>query len=72
MMSDDNLLTVSQVAKKTGYSPGTIYNLVSQGRIPYKKLSRRALRFDPEEINKWIAEQTESFRRLEDQEAKTA
>lgn len=57
IVSDDNLLTTAQVALKTGYAVRTIYNLVSAGKIPYKKLSKRAIRFDPKEIERWIEEQ---------------
>lgn len=52
-----NLLTIEDLADKLGYSVGHIYNLVSRGEIPYKKLSRKALRFDPREIEEWIVEQ---------------
>jgi excisionase family DNA binding protein len=52
-----DLLTVDEVAAKLGYSTGHIYNLVNRNEIPFKKLSRKALRFDPREIDAWIIEQ---------------
>jgi excisionase family DNA binding protein len=53
---NNNLLTIEQLSEKLGYSKGHIYNLVSRNEIPYKKLSRKALRFDPKEIDEWIIE----------------
>lgn len=65
------LLTINQLAEKLSYSVGHLYNLVNRGEIPCVKLSRKALRFDPDEIDRWIAEQDEKTRQ-EEQTAKTA
>lgn len=62
----ENLLTIEQLAEKTGYAVATLYKLVSQGKIPYKKLSRKALRFDPQEIEAWIEAQNQKTRQEED------
>ncbi len=43
-----------------GYSVGHIYNLVNLRQIPFKKLSRKALRFDPQEIERWIIERNDA------------
>lgn len=61
-MMNDKLLTAEQVAEMLGFTVGTIYNLVSQGRIPYIKLSKRALRFRADEIDKWIKEKSQEER----------
>ena len=67
-----NLLTINTLAEKLGYSVGHIYNLVNQGKIPYKKLSRKALRFDAREIDDWINEQIEKTRLEEQRESEVA
>lgn len=50
------LLTIKQLSQYLQYEEGTIYNLVNQGKIPYIKLSRKALRFEQEKIDAWIKE----------------
>ncbi len=52
----EKLMTVTDVAERLGYSVGHIYNLVKDRAIPFKKLSRKALRFEADEIERWIAE----------------
>ena len=44
---------ISDVVLFTGLSKGTVYNLVSQGRLPKRKRAGR-LYFDPDEIHDWI------------------
>jgi excisionase family DNA binding protein len=44
---------IEEVCSFTRYSKGTIYNLVSEGDIPYRK-RRGRLWFIPNEILKWI------------------
>lgn len=44
---------IDEVSRFTSYSKGTIYNLVSEGDIPYRK-RRGRLWFIPNEILKWI------------------
>ncbi len=46
---------VEDVAKVTGYSIGTLYNLTSQNLIPHRK-KRGKLYFIPVEIQNWIDE----------------
>lgn len=59
------LLTVKQVAERLGASPATIYCWKHERRIPCKKLAG-LLRFDPDEIDRWVEEQScperDSFR----------
>ncbi len=45
--------TIDEVCKFTAYKKGTIYNLVSNGNIPYRKRGKR-LFFIPTEILTWI------------------
>ena len=50
----DNLIWgIDEVAYFTEYAKGTIYNLVSEGEIPYRK-KRGRLKFIPNEILKWM------------------
>ena len=44
---------IDEVSRFTTYSKGTIYNLVSEGDIPYRK-RRGRLWFIPNEILKWM------------------
>ncbi|MFL6228924.1 MAG: helix-turn-helix domain-containing protein [Pyrinomonadaceae bacterium] len=46
------LLTVAEVASLLRLEPRTIYNMVSQGRIPFRKAGRQ-LRFAEPEIEEW-------------------
>ena len=48
------LLTVAEVAKLTGFSEGTLRHWVSQHRIPVVRFSSRCVRFNRNEILKWI------------------
>ena len=51
----DNLIWgIDEVCKFTRYAKGTIYNLVSQGEIPYRRGRKRKLVFIPNEIIKWF------------------
>lgn len=45
-------LNVDEVAELLRVKPRTIYNMVSQRRIPFRKAGRQ-LRFDPGEIDRW-------------------
>lgn len=44
---------IDEVCRFTDYTKGTIYNLVSEGEIPYRK-RRGRLKFIPNEILKWM------------------
>ena len=48
-----NYLTVNDLSKMIGRSPGAIRNLVLRRRIPYRKPAGRLL-FLAEEIDRWI------------------
>jgi putative molybdopterin biosynthesis protein len=45
-------LTVEEVAEMLRLKPRTIYNMVSQRRIPFRKAGRQLL-FDVGEIEEW-------------------
>ena len=46
---------VTDVANYVGFSIGHVYNLKSQGKIPYRKCGK-LLRFIPQEIIDWLNE----------------
>jgi len=53
-MANDELMRIDEVAQMIGYTSGSVYQLVCQRRIPFIKLSKKALRFDRAEIEAWI------------------
>jgi excisionase family DNA binding protein len=50
----DRLLTIKQVAQITGLAVGTLYHLASERRIPVVALSRRCIRFHPQQLDDWL------------------
>ena len=50
----EKLLNAKQVAEILGVTPGTVYQYIYRGEIPYIKLNGKSIRFIPEEIEKWI------------------
>lgn len=50
---DKLIWTIDEVCLFTTYKRGTIYNLVSNGSIPYRKCGKR-LFFVPSEILSWV------------------
>jgi excisionase family DNA binding protein len=52
----DKLLSIQDVSKITGLSVGTLYHLISQGRIPVLRISSRCVRFRTTDIEQWLAE----------------
>lgn len=53
MLFDKLIWGIDEVARFTRYSKGTIYNLVSEGDIPYRK-KRGRLWFIPSEVVSWL------------------
>jgi len=51
------LLSVQEVAILLGVHRVTIYDWVSQKRIPFVKVGARTM-FDPREIERWLEEST--------------
>jgi len=47
-------LNIKELSEYTGLSVHTLYTWVSQEIIPFHKPGGRILRFDKEEIDKWI------------------
>jgi excisionase family DNA binding protein len=45
------LIDIKELARRLSLARGTLYNWVHERRIPYRKLGR-ALRFDPDEIDR--------------------
>lgn len=52
-----NLIDIKSLSKMLSISKFTIYTWVSEEKIPHIKINGRLVRFDPEEIEKWINEQ---------------
>ncbi len=53
------LWTVNQVAELLNLSPGTIYHFLSEQKLPCVRISGRCVRFDPRQIEAWVAQRTE-------------
>ena len=64
MKVERRLVDVEEVAYMLGMSKNTIYCWVSQGRIPFVKCGR-STRFDLQEIDKWIKENSVKERRFD-------
>jgi excisionase family DNA binding protein len=50
------LIDVRELSKLTGLAIGTIYHLISEGRLPVIRLSARCVRFRPSDIDRWISQ----------------
>jgi excisionase family DNA binding protein len=46
-------LKIDQASDYTGFAVGTIYNMVSERRVPYVKKGG-SLRFDVRDLDKWM------------------
>ena len=53
-MDQEEFLTVDEVATLIKCSKFTVYGMVARRRIPFKKPSRRLLRFRKSEIIAWL------------------
>ena len=51
----DDLADVNEIAEFLHLSPGTVYHLISQERIPFVRLSARCVRFRRSDVEAWIA-----------------
>lgn len=51
------LLNIEQASQYTGLSVHTLYAMTSQRRIPHVKVGRLT-KFDLEQLDKWIKQQT--------------
>jgi len=50
---ENQIWGIDEVCRFTSYARGTVYNLVSEGDIPYRK-RRGKLWFIPSEVMKWL------------------
>jgi excisionase family DNA binding protein len=48
------LLTISQLAEKVNFKPRTIKGWVQRRVVPFKKMPGGDIRFDPDEIQRWL------------------
>lgn len=53
------LWNVREVAEYLHLASGSIYHLLSQNRLPCIRISARCVRFDPRQIEAWVAQRTE-------------
>ena len=53
------LWTVNEVAEFLNLAVGSVYQLLSQHRLPCIRISNRCVRFDPRQIEEWVAQRTE-------------
>jgi excisionase family DNA binding protein len=51
----ERLLTYAELSRETGIAKGTLYAMVSGGRIPYVRIGKRSVRFSRNAINEWLA-----------------
>ena len=56
-MKTKKLLTYAEAAELTSLPLGTLYHRVSKKEIPHLRLGRRLVRFDAEEITRWLKAQ---------------
>ena len=54
MYPEKRYMKVAELAEYLGLSIRTIYDLVGKRRIPFIPLSRKALRFDRQKIDRWM------------------
>ena len=53
-----HLIKIEELSRLLSIPKGSLYNLVSQKRIPFVKIGRRLL-FDVDKISEWIEEHSE-------------
>jgi excisionase family DNA binding protein len=53
MIAMDRLLTIKELATLTQLAEGSIYHMISEGRIPVVRISKRCVRFRYSEILQW-------------------
>jgi excisionase family DNA binding protein len=49
-----DLLTYAQASTHLNLKLGTLYALVSQGRVPHVRLGRRLVRFSRSDLDVWL------------------
>ncbi|HHQ6589359.1 TPA: helix-turn-helix transcriptional regulator [Serratia fonticola] len=59
-----NLIRLTDVQRRTGYSKAWIYRLMSQGKFPTSvKIGTRAIAFVESEIDEWVNERIAESRK---------
>jgi excisionase family DNA binding protein len=53
-LSEIMKMTVKELAVYVNLSPQTIYNLVCQNKIPFKRVSEKKVQFEKDEIDAWL------------------
>ena len=54
----DRLLTTREVADRLGLAPETVLRWARRGKLPAVYLSSRAIRFREDDLDAWLAAQT--------------
>ena len=54
LIATKKVLTMKEVSEYFGIEQGTLYNLTSKKLIPHSKKKGVGIRFDKEEVEKWI------------------
>ena len=65
-MLKTNLMTAKEVAELLNASDKVVYAMASRHELPSVKISSKMIRFDPEEIQKWLVSK-KRHRQLNDQ-----
>lgn len=52
------LLTYDDVSQRLKVKKGTLYAWVSRGRIPFSRLGGRVVRFDADQLDRWVHSRT--------------
>ncbi|HDQ6882264.1 TPA: AlpA family transcriptional regulator [Escherichia coli O174:H8] len=59
----NNLIRLSDVMRRTGYSRAWIYRLINQGRFPKPvKIGSRSVAFIESEVDEWINQRIDASR----------
>lgn len=56
--SANKLLNAQEAADYLGLVIGTVYHMISEGRLPVIRLSKRCVRFRLDDLDKWLEERT--------------
>lgn len=51
---EPRLLTVKQLAAYLNFPRSTIYAMVQQKQIPFRRFGKKIIRFDKKDIDKWV------------------
>lgn len=54
MKTDDQLIGSAEAAKLLGITRSTLYQWTSERKIPFIKISRNMIKFDPQALRAWI------------------